>query len=167
VDVHSFSEDILYIWGDDESQYTDPAINFQNPAYNGQRGLQGDAYREFIPDSDLSALEGLAGAFTKALMEVRGKLYVAKPGFSLYPTSGTNDDYAYSRHLVVPSKSKALSFTVEWGTDFQPPWTEMQEIVKDVSAGLIGLGLEALGVDSFIFRNRDTFSSYEVQTTLK
>lgn len=166
VDVHSYSEDILFVWGDDESQFSDPNQNFQNSAFNGQRGVLGDAYREFIPDGDLSMLIGLANAFTKALGEVREKLYVAKPGFSLYATSGTNDDYAYSRHIVDNTKSKALSFTVEWGTEFQPPWTEMQEIIKDVSAGLIGLGLEALGIDSFIVSNRDTFSSYEVETRL-
>jgi murein tripeptide amidase MpaA len=166
VDVHSFSQDILYIWGDDEMQFTDPSMNFQNAAYNGQRGVLGDAYKEVIPEGDLSALQNLANAFTKSLAEVRGTLYQAKPGFSLYPTSGTNDDFAYSRHIVNPSKSKSLSFTVEWGTTFQPPWAEMQEIIKDVDAGLIGLGLEALGVDSFIVTNRDTFSSYEVATTL-
>ena len=41
----------------------------------------------------------------------------------------------------------------------------MQGIITDVSAGLLGLGLEALGVDSFIVTDRDTFSSYEVETT--
>jgi len=166
VDVHSFSEDILYIWGDDESQVTHPDQNFTNPTFDGTRGLISGTYSEFIPDGDESALIRLANAFTRSLAEVRGKAYVAKPGFSLYPTSGTNDDYAYSRHITDPSKSKALSFTVEWGTEFQPDWTEMEEIIKDVSSGLIGLGLEALGIDSFIVTNRDTFSSYEVETTL-
>ena len=165
VDVHSYSEDILFIWGDDESQFSDPSKNFQNAAYNHKRGVQGDDYREYIPDGDLADLTRLASAFTRTLAEVRGKYYVAKPGFSLYPTSGTNDDYAYSRHIADPSKSKALSFTVEWGTEFQPAWTEMQEIVRDVSAGLIGLGLEAIGIDDFIVTNRDTFSDSEVQTT--
>lgn len=166
VDVHSYSEDILYIWGDDEPQVSDASKNFQNPAFNHKRGLLGDDYKEYIPDGDLSELIQLANAFAHSLAEVRGKYYVAKPGFSLYPTSGTNDDYAYSRHLTDPSKPKALAFTVEWGTEFQPPWTEMQEIIKDVSAGLIGMGLEALGIDDFIVTNRDTFSSYEVETTL-
>lgn len=166
VDVHSYSQDILYMWGDDESQFADPNMNFLNPAYNGQRGLLGDAYREAISEGDLSTMENLANAFTRSLAEVRGTLYQAKPGFSLYPTSGTNDDYAYSRHFSDPSKSKSFAFTVEWGTTFQPPWTEMEEIIKDVDAGLIGLGLEALGVDSFIVTNRDTFSSYEVATKL-
>src|SRR4029077_8068639 len=164
IDVHSYSEDILFVWGDDESQFSDSNKNFQNAAFNGQRGVLGDSYKEFIPDGDLSTVQGLAGAFTRSLAEVRGKLYVAKPAFSLYATSGTNDDYAYSRHFVDPSKSNALSFTVEWGTEFQPPWSEMTEIIKDVSAGLIGLGLKALGIDSFIVSNRDTFSSLEVET---
>ncbi|HEY3580665.1 MAG TPA: M14 family metallopeptidase [Pyrinomonadaceae bacterium] len=165
IDVHSFSEDILFVWGDDESQFSDSNMTFRNSSFNGQRGLLGDSYREFIPNGDLGALQGLAEAFTRSLREVRGKLYVAKPGFSLYPTSGTNDDYAYSRHFADPSKSNALSFTVEWGTEFQPPWTEMEEIIKDVDAGLIGLGLKALGIDSFIVSNRDTFSSIEIETT--
>ena len=166
VDVHSYSEDILYVWGDDEQQVIDPLKTFQNPAFDHQRGVQGDNYKEYIEDGDLASLTSLADAFTRSLAEVRGKYYVAKPGFSLYPTSGTNDDYAYSRHLSDPSRSKTLAFTVEWGTEFQPPWTEMQEVIKDVTAGLIGLGLEALGIDSFIVTNRDTFSSYEVATTL-
>ena len=165
VDVHSFSEDILFVWGDDESQFSDSSMNFQNSSFDGQRGVLGDTYREFIPDGDLGMIQGLANAFQRALFEVRGKLYVAKSSFSLYPTSGTNDDFAYSRHFVDGSKSNALSYTVEWGTEFQPAFTEMQEIIKDVSAGLIGLGLKALGIDSFIVSNRDTFSSIEVETT--
>jgi murein tripeptide amidase MpaA len=166
VDVHSFSEDILYVWGDDELQVSDPSQNFKNPAFNGDRGLVGDNYSEYLPDADLSSLQTLAKAFTSSLAEVRGKLYVAKPGFSLYATSGTNDDYAYSRHFSDASKAKSLSFTVEWGTEFQPTWSEMENIIQDVSAGLIALGLEALGIDSYIVTNRDTFSSYEVATVL-
>src|SRR5947209_4578440 len=76
VDVHSYSEDILFVWGDDESQVTDPSKNFTNPGYNGQRGLLADAYSEFIPDGDLSVLQNLASAFTRSLAEVRGKVYV-------------------------------------------------------------------------------------------
>lgn len=166
IDVHSYSEDILYAWGDSESQFSDPTKTFKNPTYDGTRGVLGGAYKEFIPDPDLSNHIQLAGAFTRSLSEVRGKLYVAKPSFSLYPTSGTNEDYAYSRHFVDPSKSNASSFTVEWGADFQPPWIEMQEIIKDVSSGLLGLGLEALGLDSYIVTNRDTFGNSEVETTL-
>ena len=165
IDVHSYSEDILYVWGNDEVQVADTGKNFQNSAYDHQRGLIGDDYDEYIPDNDLSNLIALSEAFTRTLGEVRGKYYVAKPSFSLYPTSGTNQDYAYSRHFASPGLSKALSFTVEWGTDFLPPWAEMQEIIKDVSAGLMGLSLEALGIDSFIVTNRDSFSKDGVDST--
>lgn len=165
IDVHSYSEDILYVWGNDEVQVADSGKNFQNPAYNHQRGLIGDDYDEYMPDGDLSKLLALSEAFTRTLGEVRGKYYVAKPSFSLYPTSGTTQDYAYSRHFVNPGLSNALSFTVEWGTEFQPPWAEMQEIIKDVSAGLMGLGLEAIGIDSFIVTNRDSFSKDGVDSS--
>jgi murein tripeptide amidase MpaA len=121
VDIHSYSEFILYSWGNDELQVTDPTMSFQNPAYNNQRGLIGDDYDEYIPDSDLSSVLALSHAFTRTLGEVRGKYYVAKPSFSIYPTSGTNADYAYSRHFTNPAHSKTLSFTVELGTEFQPP----------------------------------------------
>lgn len=165
VDVHSYSEDILYVWGDDEVQITNTNETFRNNSFDGQRGLVGDSYSEYIPDGDLFTLQSLANAFTRSLAEVRGKIYVAKPGFSLYATSGTNDDYAYSRHYTDSSRVKTLAFTVEWGTEFQPMFPEMGEIIKDVSSGLLGFSLEAIGVDSYIVSNRSTFSSYEVETT--
>lgn len=165
VDVHSYSEDILYVSGFDEVQSSDPNQTFLNPAYDHQRGLPALDYKEYVPEPDLASAITLSNAFTRTLAEVRGTYYVAKPAFSLYATSGTNDDYAYCRHQINPLWTKTLGFTVEWGTDFQPPWAEMQEIIKDVSAGLLGIGLEALGVDSFIVANRDTFSRAEVETT--
>ena len=58
--------------------------------------------------------------------------------YGLYPTSGASDDYVYGRHLIDPGKAKVYGFVVEWGTEFQPPWAEMENIIKDVSAGLIG-----------------------------
>ena len=39
IDVHSFGEDILYNWGDDDDQTTDPTMNFHNPAFDGKRGI--------------------------------------------------------------------------------------------------------------------------------
>ena len=39
IDIHSFGEDILYNWGDDDDQTTDPAMNFRNPAFDGKRGI--------------------------------------------------------------------------------------------------------------------------------
>ena len=42
IDVHSYSEDILYPWGDDDNQTDDQDMNFKNPGYDGQRGSPGD-----------------------------------------------------------------------------------------------------------------------------
>lgn len=138
IDVHSYSQDMLYNWGDDENQTTSPAMNFMNAAFNGQRGVSGDAYKEFIAADDLAVVQSLSGRFVSDLQAVRGKSYTSMPSYGLYPTSGASDDYVYSRHLVDPSKSKVYGFVVEWGTEFQPPWAEMENIIKDVTAGLIG-----------------------------
>jgi murein tripeptide amidase MpaA len=138
VDVHSYSQDMLYNWGDDENQSTTPAMNFMNPAFNGQRGVGADAYREFIPSDDLAVIQSLSGRFVSDLHAVRGISYTSMPSYSLYPTSGASDDYVYSRHLADPSKAKIFGFVVEWGTEFQPPWPEMENVIKDVTAGLIG-----------------------------
>ncbi len=147
LDLHSHGETVLHSWGDDENQSTDAARNFLNAAFDGQRGVGGDAYREFIPASDQTTAVDLANAFQTSLQAVRGKNYSVGPAYGLYPTSGANDDYAYSRNFVNPANSKVFSYTVEWGTEFQPPWAEMEQIVSDVSAGILGFCLRARCLD--------------------
>jgi murein tripeptide amidase MpaA len=150
VDVHSFAEDMLFSWGDDDSQYADPSQNFQNPAFDGKRGIKGDAYGEFVQSDDLAVVKQLANRFASDLKLVRNKTYTVKSSFDLYPTSGTSTDYAFSRHQIDPSKGKIYGFTIEWGApaattqlSFQPLWSEMANIIMDVDAGLIGMCLAA------------------------
>ncbi|MET8627028.1 M14 family metallopeptidase [Kitasatospora sp. NPDC004669] len=139
VDVHSYSQDVLYNWGDDENQSVDPDMNFRNSRYNGKRGLPGDeAYAEYIPKDDADTALELAKAFCRGVQGVRGITYKPLSGFHLYPTSGTSDDYVYSRHFTDPDRDKVLGFTVEWGLKFfHPPWAEMEKIILDVDAGLV------------------------------
>ncbi|MFF9850715.1 M14 family metallopeptidase [Streptomyces litmocidini] len=145
VDVHSYTQNMLYVWGDDDSQSDDPTRNFQNPAFDGKRGLRDDLlYAEFIPKPDADDAALLAQQFCKALKGVRGKVYTPKPAFDLYPTCGTSDDYTYARHIVGAGEERILAFTVEWGMDFHPPWPEMKNIVLDVDAGLVQFCLSAL-----------------------
>ncbi|MER7752505.1 M14 family metallopeptidase [Kitasatospora sp. NPDC097643] len=138
VDVHSYSEDMLYNWGDDDNQSDDNTMTFLNAAFNGARGLPADdAYGEFIEKTDEDTAVLLAERFCQGVNGVRGSVYKPLSGFHLYPTSGTSDDYVFARHYANPALGKVLGFTVEWGTEFQPPWTEMEKIILDVDAGLV------------------------------
>ncbi len=144
LDVHSHGEDILHSWGDDENQSADTSQNFTNSAFDGQRGVSGDAYAEYIPGGELGEVVALANAFHDSLQAVRGKNYVVSPAYTLYPTSGANDDYAYSRHLTNPSLSNIYAYTIEFGTEFHPPWAEMELVVADVTAGILAFCLKAI-----------------------
>jgi murein tripeptide amidase MpaA len=145
VDVHSYVPAVYHVWGSDEPQTTDAAMSFTNPAFDAVRGRKGDtAYKEFIPASDLESVKVIAMAVAKAVHDVRGETYAVSPSFELYPTSGTSDDYAYSRHMSDGTKSKVLGFAVECGRNtFQPPWAEAENIIRDMSAGLVAFLLTA------------------------
>jgi murein tripeptide amidase MpaA len=143
VDIHSYSEDILYSWGDDDDQSQKPQMNFRNPAFDGKRGMANDAaYKEYIPAADKTAAVKLANEMRAAILAVRGRSYTVMQSMSLYPTAGTSDDYAYSRHVTDPSKPKVLSYTIEWGspnnpTPFHPPYPEMRRIIDEITAALL------------------------------
>ena len=98
----------------------------------------------------------LATTFATGLQAVRGVSYTVKSSYDLYATAGSSDDYSFSRHIVDPSKGKIYAFVIEWGLEFRPIWTEMQNIIADVDAGLIAFclaapcaaGLTAVGLDT-------------------
>jgi murein tripeptide amidase MpaA len=151
IDVHSFGEDILYNWGDDDNQTTDPTMNFQNPVYDGKRGIPDSAtggdpekYREHVPPADLSTLRSLGNTMRDAIRAAHGRDYEVKGAVGLYPTSGTTDDFAYARHFVNNSKSKALGYTIEWGRQrttipksFHPDYPDMVPIIEEITAALL------------------------------
>jgi murein tripeptide amidase MpaA len=142
IDVHSAVPAIYHTWGFDENQTSDPDMSFRNPAFDGQRGRVGDScYREYIPAEDGEVLQELGAAMNDAIRTVSGAAYAFEQSFSLYPTSGASDDYAYSRHFVDGAKGKILSFTVECGRSFQPSWQEAEDVIREVCAGLIAFCL--------------------------
>ncbi|MFZ2498719.1 M14 family metallopeptidase [Methanosarcina sp.] len=137
VDIHSYSELILYSWGDDENQTTYPKQNFMNPIYDGKRGILDDTlYGEFISPQDQEKFVNLAHRMNKALGDVRGKHYTVQQAVGLYPTSATSDDYAFSRHIVNKLNNKVYGYTIEFGQEFVPPFSEMSNIIKDVCAAM-------------------------------
>jgi murein tripeptide amidase MpaA len=144
IDIHSAVPAIFFTWGSDENQTTDASQNFLNPAFDSVRGRSGDvAYREFLPIDDLTVVSTLANSMNDAVRSVRNTDYGVEQSFSLYPTSGASDDYAYSRFFSDPSKTKVYGFTVECGTSFQPTWTEAENVIREVSAGIIVFSLSA------------------------
>lgn len=151
IDIHSYSQLLYHNWGDDQNQIINPSMNFRNPAYNGLRGVKDDAaYREYIRPGDLAAESCLVARMRAALQAVRGITYTTGQSFELYPTCGTATDYPYSRHLADPTKIRTLGFLIEWGTEFQPSWSEMENIILDISSALVDFALAAPCVCSII-----------------
>jgi murein tripeptide amidase MpaA len=144
VDVHSAVPVILHSWGSDQNQTVHPDQTFTNPAFDGVRGRANDtAYGEYITAADLDRVTTLSRVMHDAVQGVRGDDYGVEQAYGLYPTSGASDDYAFSRHAADPGRTKVYGFTVECGHSFQPSWAEAENVIREVSAGLIAFCLEA------------------------
>ena len=154
IDVHSYSQLILYPWGDDDLQTTSPSMNFTNSTYDGLRGTTGDmVYREYMSQADLDRYVATANRIRDGIASHRGRTYTVQPSINLYPTTGTSNDYSYSRHIANSAKQKVIAYCVETGTQFQPVYSEAEEIMTEVSIGLT----------EFLF---DTICPVEATTTL-
>lgn len=143
VDVHSAVPVVLHSWGSDDNQTSKPGDNFRNPALDAVRGRPGDGIGEFIAVRDRAAVVELAGRLNAGVLAVRGVDYGVEQAMTLYATSGASDDYAFSRHLVDPTATKVYAWTVECGSSFQPPFSEAEEVIREVSSGLLRMALGA------------------------
>jgi murein tripeptide amidase MpaA len=151
LDIHSYTGDCLFPWGDDADQSATPSMNYTNPAYDGQRGVDG-GYMEYIAAGDSTLVQGAAQRVCDAINGVRGGHYESKQSVFLrgtsaaisYPTSGAVDDYTFGRHFADCTKGKVYALTLEFNywdgnarTSFHPPWPEMANIVPEIDAGLV------------------------------
>lgn len=145
VDVHSYTGDVLHPWGDDENQTTDASKSFKNTAWDHQRGVAGDAYGEYVPAVRLAELQTAANVMRDGINAVRGQGYVSKQGFwlwgSTYPTSGTSEDWAFTREFLMPGRGRLSGFVIEFNKvqDFFPTWPDMVDMIVDIDAGLVAL----------------------------
>ncbi len=144
IDIHCYTQLLYHNWGIDQNQITTPAQNFLNPVFDGMRGIEDDGYSEYIRPEDLGTQCGLVERMQSSLNAVRGITYSTGQSFDLYVTRGTLTDYAYARHWADPSKTKTQGFLIEWGTEFQPPFAEMENIILDISSALLGFTDHAL-----------------------
>lgn len=101
------------------------------------------AYREYISQSDLDIVSTAQrrnrhGDNGRPRRQLRGRA-----GVRPYPTSGASDDYAFSRSFADNTKTTICGFTIECGHSFQPTWSEAEEVIREVSAGLIAFCIAA------------------------
>jgi carboxypeptidase T len=167
IDIHSFGEDILYNWGDDDDQSQNPDMNFHNPDFDGKRGFPNstpggdpEKYQEYIPADDLAEEIRYGTVMRDAIKATHGRQYDLKNAVGLYPTSGTSDDWAYSRHFL-DGGNKVRGYTIEWGPQrptlrksFHPDYPDMVPIIEEITAGLLAF-CSALAWDSSNTRRSD------------
>jgi murein tripeptide amidase MpaA len=146
VDVHSYSELVLFPWGDDDNQTTDPTQNFLNAAWNGLRGAYGTGYGEYIPAADATKFDDRGIKVRDAIAAAHGRTYVVEPSFDLYGTSGGSSDYAYSRYFRTPGTRKVWGYVIEtnhagpggdWQYGFQPPYADAVLVMEEIQSGLM------------------------------
>jgi hypothetical protein len=156
VDVHSFSRKLLYPWGMDGNQTSDPSQNYANTAWDGRRdGTTAGPYGEYIPAAALDRHVRVGQAMHDAILAATGtdrrarvrSEYSVEPGLALYPTTGTFSDYAFT----VRDDASVTSFTLECGSDadgeggFQPVPAIYPKIEREVQLALLAMLLEAAG----------------------
>ncbi len=160
VDVHSFSELVLYPWGHAVDQTTNPAQNFTTLASGTCAPLNPPTYTEFVSAADLLRFQTVAQRVVDSVHAVRGRSYTPEPVHSVYPTgtSGTSSDYVYSRHLANPAKHKTYGFALETGNgtgnyaeDFHPSdETRLSNTKLDIKAAILTLIQQSICAIEFV-----------------
>ncbi len=143
-DVHSYSELILWPWGHAPSQTVDPSKRFTTLASGTCAGIPVSGYQEYISTQDQQRFQTVGSRIRDAIAAVRGRSYTNQPSVALYPTTGTQSDYAYSRHIANSSLRKTYGYTFETGpftgsaeSSFQP--ADPTLVKRDAKSGMISL----------------------------
>jgi murein tripeptide amidase MpaA len=160
VDVHSYSELVLWPWGHAPSQTTDPTKRFTGLPSGTCAPIAVSGYQEYIPPQDLQRFQTVGSRIVSAIAAVRGRTYTSEASVALYPTTGSQSDYAYARHIANPALRKTYGFTFETGPysgsvadSFHPPDPTL--VKRDTKAGIIALmqqcicAIELIGVHFF------------------
>ncbi|MGR0221326.1 M14 family zinc carboxypeptidase [Agromyces sp. ZXT2-6] len=160
VDVHSFSELILWPWGHAPTQTTDPKKRFTTLPQPKCKPIQVTGYQEYMPPRDLQRFQTVGARIRDAIAAVRGRTYTSEAGIGLYPTTGTWSDYVYSRHIASSALEKTYGFTFETGPrvetvedSFHP--ADPRPVIRDAKSGMVALlqqsicAIELIGAQFF------------------
>ena len=113
----------------------------------------------FAPDHN--SLQALAVSMASTIPAAGGGFYTPDKSSGLYPASGTTDDYAYGQHGI-------FSFTIELGTQFIPPSTQIQSICSDnLQAALILLNRVDQSTLTGIVKDVNTLLPIEAQVYIE
>jgi len=88
----------------------------------------GYSYGAVAPDID--ALSDLGTEIGNSIPGIYGGHYTPEAAWELYPASGVTDDWAYGMHGT-------FAYTVELGTEFIPPASQVYQIVEDNLEGAL------------------------------
>ena len=144
IDIHSYSELVLYPWGDDENQTTDPNQNFRTRPSMVSAESSAAATRSTSPPATCMITSSWRSAIRDGIAAVRGRVYTAQQSIALYPTTATTHDYAYARHFVDTGRRRILGFTLETAREFQPADAREGQVIEEVSAGLMECLVETM-----------------------
>jgi murein tripeptide amidase MpaA len=149
VDVHSYSELVLYPWGHATTQTVDPTKRFTGLPSGTCAQIGQPGYQEYMSPQDLLRFQTVAQRIVDAIKVVRGRVYTSQPGIGLYPTTGTHGDYAYARHIADPSLRKTYGYTFETGPfvgdvreSFHP--ADPTLIKRDAKSGMFALAQQCV-----------------------
>jgi murein tripeptide amidase MpaA len=155
LDIHTGTQSdtrmVLYSWSDDQTQTSDPAMNFANAAYDGQRGVLHDAYREYLPAGQLAASMSMAHAMAEALSGTYGEAYTASTGAGFYPNGvgGIAVDYFASRQFRTPPGRRISGFGME--LPLRPTWNSQSvELIEEGAAGALALCVRVAAMEKFL-----------------
>jgi murein tripeptide amidase MpaA len=155
VDVHSYSELVLYPWGHAPTQTTDPGQRFTGLATGTCMPLSPPGHQEYLLPRDQLRFQTVAQRIVDAIRAVRGRNYTPEPGRALYATTGTSSDYVYSRHIANPALRKTYGFSFETGPfagnirdSFHP--ADPTLIKRDAKAGMLDLIQQSICAIEFI-----------------
>lgn len=118
--------------------------------------LNPPGHREYMLPRDQLRFQTVARRVADDIKAVRGRSYrQGSVHDTVYATTGTSSDYAYSRHIAGSRLRKTYGFAFETGpytgdarTSFQP--NDPAPIKRDAKAGMISLMLQSICAIEFI-----------------